>query len=189
MATKKKENIEKETVVETVEEEIEVVKEPAKEKAAPEPKVYREDDLIMCRSITRGELIYIGAKSRNRYSFSDHGDTCEVEVRDLNSLRAAKSQYLFSPLFVIEDEEFIEQPKWKDVKALYDEVKGNDVEMILDKPLTEFKRILVNLPIGYKKALASEAATRIHNEDFDSLGKIRAIDEFCGTDLYSLLVK
>lgn len=150
-------------------------------------KEYREEDLILCRSITGGELILIGAKSGVRYTFADRDDTCEIEVRDLNSLRASKSMYLYKPLFVIDDEDFVNQPRYKEIKALYDEIRSNDIDTVLNMSLAEFKRILPTLPNGYKDAIVDEAATRIHNDEFDSLGKIKAIDDICGTDLFCLI--
>lgn len=150
-------------------------------------KTYRDEDLIQCRSITRGYLSYIGKKSGEMYVFANYDDTCEIEVRDLNALRASKSQYLYAPLFVIEDEDFISQPRWKDLKDLYDKFIMEDVNEIIERPLSEFKSILSKLPKGYQTALYSEVATRIHSGEFDSLNKIKAIDEICGTDLYCLI--
>lgn len=191
-ATAKKVEKEKVEIVEVQELEVEVtpvIEESVVEEIAnkPEPKVYADDDLIVCRSITRGELILIGKKSKNRYVFSNYDDTCEIEVRDLNASRASKSMYLFDPLFVIEDEEFISQPKWKEIKAMYDETMASDINEILERPLREFKVLLNRLPKGYKSALCDEVATRIRNEEFDSIQKIKAIDEICGTDLYCLI--
>lgn len=151
------------------------------EKSAP--KNYSDEDLIECRSITRGELILIGKKSKNKYVFANYDDTCEIEVGDLNALRASKSAYLYDPLFVIEDDKFVSQPKWKDIKKMYDENIANDINVILEKPLGEFKNILKNLPKGYKDALCDEVATRIRNDEFDSIKKIKAIDDICGTEL------
>lgn len=173
---------------EEVKEAEEVVEtEEVKEEPKKEIKVYKDDDSIECRSITIGELIYIGVKSGEKYVFSNIDDTCEIEVRDLNSLKAKKSGYLYEPLFVIEDDEFMEQPKWADLKAIYDEVKANDVEEILAKPANEFVRILNNLPEGYKKLVRDAVADRIQNDDFDSIKKIKAVDEACGSDLYCLI--
>lgn len=179
----------KSEIEDVLDEEIEDVKDVIKEEPVKEKTVrtYRDEDLIVCRSITRGYLSYIGKKSGEMYVFANYDDTCEVEVRDLNALRASKSQYLYAPLFVIEDEEFISQPRWKDIKELYDKFMIEDINEIIEKPLSEFKSILYKLPKGYQTALYSEVATRIHSGEFDSLNKIKAIDEICGTDLYCLI--
>lgn len=169
-----------------IEEAVEEVAETVVEETVT-TKTYKEDDGILCRSITRGELIYIGKKSKEKYIFANHDDTCEIEVRDLNSLKASKSPYLYKPLFVIEDTEFLSQKKWKDIKEMYDKVVNQDIDVIINKPLPEFRAILMKLPDGYKEALEREVASRIHADEFDSLKKIKAIDEICGTDLYCLI--
>lgn len=181
---KEKKDVEIVDVQDEVAEVVSVVKETVEE---PKSRVYADDDLIVCRSITRGELILVGKKSKNRYVFSNYDDTCEIEVRDLNASRASKSVYLFDPLFVIEDEEFISQPKWKELKSMYDETMVSDINEVLERPLREFKVLLNKLPKGYKSALCDEVATRIRNDEFDSIQKIKAIDEVCGTDLYCLI--
>ena len=132
-------------------------------------------------------MIYIGSKSGNRYSFANHGDTCEIEVRDLNALRASRSQYLYEPLFIIMDDDFLAQPRYKDINELYDVLRKHDIEEIINMPLGDFRAALTSLPDGFKKALEDEVATRIHNNEFDSLNKIKAIDEICGTDLRCMI--
>ena len=157
------------------------------QEVAKEPKVYKEDDFILCRSITLGELIHIGMKSGIRYIFAGKDDTCEIEVRDLNALKARKSDYLYKPYFVVDDEEFLSQPRWADIDAMYDQFRKEDIEELLNEPIARFKALLSQVPDGYKKLVAEEVADRIHKDEFDSLQKIKAIDEICGTDLYCLI--
>lgn len=155
--------------------------------AVKEPKVYKDDDFILCRSITLGELIHIGMKSGIRYIFAGKDDTCEIEVGDLNALKARKSDYLYKPYFVVDDEEFLSQPRWADINAMYDQFKKEDIEELLNKPVSRFRALLSQMPDGYKKLVSEEVADRIHKDEFDSLQKIKAIDEICGTDLYCLI--
>lgn len=156
-------------------------------KKAEATEGYKEDDSILCKSITGGELILIGSKSGEKYIWSNRDDVCEVMVKDLNSLKAKKSNYLYKPLFIIVDDEFMEQPRWADLKKMYDNSILEDINELLNMPLADFKRTLSSLPEGYKRVLCDEAATRIHSNEFDSLNKIKAIDEICGTDLRCLI--
>ena len=41
-------------------------------------KEYNGDDLIPCRSMTKGELICVGKKSKETYVWADYGDITEV---------------------------------------------------------------------------------------------------------------
>ena len=75
MATKKE--IDTEEVV-----EIEVKKPIAKA-----PRKYAPDEQIVCRSITYGELLITGPKSKLLYSWSNYGDTTPVEYQDLQALQ------------------------------------------------------------------------------------------------------
>lgn len=150
-------------------------------------KQYSGDDLIPCKSMTKGELIYIGKKSGEIYRWSDFGDITEVEYQDLLGLKAKKSAFIYDTMFMILDEDLLEDPKWSDVKKIYDKIYSDDVQELLEMPLSKFKEIFPNLPNGLKKATVVEAGTQMENGTFDSIQKIKFIDETCGTDLSSML--
>lgn len=151
-------------------------------------KVYDQHDLIICRSVTPGWLGLCG-KSGILYVWHNTGDVCEVEYGDLWALKASRSQYLYMPYFVIEDEELLEQPRWKDLKNFYNEkVYGLDnVDAILNVPSTAIRKVLVELSPGMKNAVALRATVLAENGELDSLKKIKIIDEVCGTDILSIL--
>ena len=143
---------------------------------------FAQDDLIPCRSITFGELLLTGTKSKLLYSWANYGDVTEVEFQDLQALKSTKSSYLYRPRFIIEDEELIEQ--WsKDFKELYDGIIEVDVDEMFNLPLTQFKSKLKKAPKGVQQAVKDIAGEKILNGSLDSLKKIKAIDEILGTDL------
>lgn len=143
---------------------------------------FAQDDLIPCRSITFGELLLTGTKSKLLYSWANYGDVTEVEFQDLQALKSTKSSYLYRPRFIIEDEELIEQ--WsKDFKELYDGIIEVDVEEMFNLPLNQFKSKLKKAPKGVQQAVKDIAGEKILNGSLDSLKKIKAIDEILGTDL------
>lgn len=149
-------------------------------------KDYKGEDLIPCRSMTKGELIYIGKKTKEVYIWSDYGDVTEIEYQDLLALKVSKSKFIFDILFVIEDDNLLETSKWKEVKILYDKIYSEDIDTILAMNVDDFKKIFPTLPIGLKNAVKSEVATQMEAGTFDSMQKIKLIDEICGTDLNSL---
>ena len=170
MATKK----------ETVSEEIEVVAEPKATKKAT--RKFEPDDLIVCRSITFGELLLTGKKSKLLYSWANYGDTTEVEYQDLQALKSTRSSYLFKPRFIIEDEELIEQ--WgKDFGDIYKNIEDIDAEDLLKLPVAQLKSKLKKASKGVQLAVKNIAGDKILNGSLDSLAKIKAIDEVLGTDL------
>ena len=51
----------------------------------------------------------------------------------------------------------------------------------------EFKKALAEVPKGLKTAIKIEVATRLDNGTFDSIQKVRAVDEICGTELEKMI--
>lgn len=163
---------------EIISEEIEVAK--AEPKKAP--RKYAPGDMISCRSITFGELLLTGTKSKLLYSWANYGDTTEVEFQDLQALKSTRSSYLFKPRFIIEDEELVEQ--WgKDFSKLYQDIIDMDADDLFKLPIGQFKSKLKKAPRGVQQAVKNIAGEKILNGTLDSLTKIKAIDEILGTDL------
>lgn len=170
---------------ETTEETTAVVKTVEQKKTV---RKFEPNDLITVRSVTQGELLLPGRKSQILYHWSAYGDITEIEYQDLYSLKSSRSQYVYGPLFVIEDEELLADPRWKDIKAIYDKMYSNeDIGAILRLPIAKFKSALKQAPKGFLNAIKIEVATKIENGTFDSIQKIKAMDETCGTDLISMV--
>lgn len=189
MSTRKTTTIKKptiktaESVASAAEEKVEAVK-VVTDTEAKEPRVYQSNDLIPVRSITHGELLMQGKKSDILYRWYSYGDVTEVEYQDLYTLKNSKSSYIYKPFFVIEDEELLENPRWKDVAELYNSLYDySDLDDFFKLPLPDFKATLAQAPLGLKDAIKMEAADRIDKGTLDSIQKIKAIDEACGTDL------
>lgn len=150
-----------------------------------ERKKYALDDVILCRSVCYGELLYPAKKSGILYRFGGYGDTTEIEFQDLQILRSTKSQYIYAPLFLIEDEELLEQ--WPDVKQVNDKIAQIDGEKIFELPTQHFRKALSELPVGYRTTIRNMANAKIMDGTLDSLVKIKIIDEILGTDLKLLI--
>lgn len=176
MATK---NVVENTELEAVEEVVETKKTKA---AAKTPRKYAPDEMIPCRSMTYGELLLTGAKSKILYTWANYGDVTEMEFQDLQALRSTRSSYLFKPRFIIEDPELVEQ--WEnDLGKMYKDIVDVDVEDMFKLPLNQFKSRLKKAPAGVQQAVKNIAGEKILNGTLDSLAKIKAIDEILNTDL------
>ena len=176
---KKKEIISEET---QIVEEVKEVKQSVKKVEEKAPRKFEPGDMIPCRSLTYGELLLTGKKSKLLYSWANYNDVTEVEFQDLQALKSTKSSYLFKPRFVIEDEELVEQ--WgKDFGDMYKNIVDVDVEDIFTLPINQFKSKLKKAPKGVQQAVKNIAGEKILNGSLDSLAKIKAIDEILGTDL------
>ena len=165
----------------TVENEnIDVVEESKKTKKSV--RKFAPDDMIPCRSITYGELLLTGAKSKLLYTWANYDDVTEMEFQDLQALKSTRSSYLFKPRFIILDEELIEQ--WgADFKKMYDDVVTMDVEALFKLPAGQLKSKLKKAPSGVQQAVKNLAGEKIMNGSLDSLAKIKAIDEVLDTQL------
>jgi hypothetical protein len=165
---------------ETVSEEMEVATESKSTKKVA--RKFEPDDLIVCRSITFGELLLTGKKSKLLYSWANYGDTTEVEYQDLQALKSTRSSYLFKPRFIIEDEDLVEQ--WgKDFGDIYKNIEDIDAEDLLKLPVAQLRSKLKKASKGVQLAVKNIAGDKILNGSLDSLAKIKAIDEILGTDL------
>lgn len=158
---------------------------PQAEEKKPVRKKYEATDLIPVRSVTQGELLLPGFKSRILYRWAAYGDVTEVEYQDLYSLKANRSGYIYKPLFVIEDEELLSDPFWAEIKRLYDGMyTTSDISTVLALPEADFRKVLQQLPVGFQNAIKLEVATRLDDGTFDSIKKVKALDEILGTDLF-----
>ena len=176
----KKDIVSKETE-EIDETENKTIKE-TKKVAAKAPRKYAPGDMIPCRSITYGELLLTGTKSKLLYSWANYNDITEVEFQDLQALKSTRSSYLFKPRFIIEDDELVEQ--WgKDFGDMYNNIVDIDVEDLFKLPAKQFESKLKKAPRGVQMAVKNIAGEKILNGSLDSLAKIKAIDEILGTDL------
>ena len=160
----------------------EVVKE-----SAPAKKVFKDSDGILCRSITQGGLFMEGAKTHMLYEWVDYGDKTFVEYADLAAAVRIKSSFIFSPLFIIEDEDFIDE--FTQLKKFYTEnYTVQDLEAIIHMPVDKMTEEISALPKSAVESMKVIAASAITDGTLDSVKKIKVLDEIFGTNL-SLLAE
>ena len=190
MATKKDVLLENEVeAVETEAQEAPAVKPTAKAtKAANTARKFAPDDLILCRSVFPGLLLFTGPKTKNTYTFYAKGDDCYVEYQDLLSAMLTKKRAITAPDIIIEDEELLEDVHWRDVKKTYEKLnKVGDINKLINLPYREFEKQFNVLPIGTKKNIMLTVAALVREGEFDSMNKIEVIDKACGSNLAVLL--
>lgn len=144
-------------------------------------KKYAPDTPIECRSVTGGELILIGTKTKYQYTWSDYGDTAYVEYQDLQSLQSRKSGFLTKPRFVIEDKELVEQ--WGAMlKPIYSKIDDENIEAMFKLAPEKFRAKLAKIPAGIKDSVKTKAAQMIASEELNDIRIIKIIDEVLGTE-------
>lgn len=153
----------------------------------PEKRKFEKNDLIPCKSVTCGELLMEGHQTHFLYKWADVNDVQEVEYQDLIYDVKLGNSFSRYPRFIIMDENFIEQNSvLKDVYAkMY---TNSDLLDILNLPVEDLKRVVSELPKGVKDSIKTLSATMINNGTFDSINKIRALDEIFETNMLQLLL-
>lgn len=160
----------------------------APKETVKKPKKYAPNDTIECRSVTGGELVLVGDKTKFHYNWADYGDTAYVEYQDLQALQSRKSGFLTKPRFVIEDEELVKQ--WGAMlKPIYDKINMQSIEDLFELPIEKFEAQLTILPVGLKEAVKTKAVQMIQNDELYDIRKVRAIDSAWGTDFVAMFMK
>lgn len=155
---------------------------------APAPKKFAPADQIPCRSVTVGELVHVGVKTRIQYTWADYGDVAYLEYQDLQALQSMKSRFILDPLFIIEDENVVAQ--WdKLLGPVYNKIKEDDLDNFFALPQNKFESTLKNAPKGFQNSVKTKAASMIQDGELDSLKKIKAIDEILGTEFAEMFIK
>lgn len=164
------------------------VKEQVVEETVKTPRKYEPTEMIMCHSVFPGQYFFTGPKTKVVYPFMASGDETPVEYQDLQSAMMAKKKSIMSPCIVIDDEELLEDVKWKQVKKVYDTMfPVKNIGKLIDKPFREFQKEFETLPIGAKKKVMMEISTRVRDGEFSEMNKIRLVDEACNSNIAILL--
>lgn len=151
-------------------------------------KVYDKEDVIPCKSITSGGLYVTGDKSGILYQWADYGDIEEVEYQDLVYMIRAHKPSIFRPRFIIEDNEFLTQ--YPELNDLYTSLfSTGDLVDILNLPVSQMRNAIAQLPSGALDAIKGLAASRIMSGQYDSVQKIKALDEIFDTHLLLTLAQ
>lgn len=160
---------------------IEEEKEVKKKKSDTD---YKPDEMISCRSIFPGVLIFNGVHSGITYTFNGMGDRRNVEYQDLKGGMLLQNSMMFKPDFIIEDSDLINDERWAELKEVYENMyTDEDIKKVMKLPTRQFKDAFLKLPVTARQTIITLIATQIENGTFDEYSKVKFIDETCGTRL------
>lgn len=131
---------------------VEAVIKTAKPIKSEQEKVVRKfepEDLVLVRSITQGTLLLPGSKSQILYTWEAYGDIVQVEYRDLYTLKASRSGYLYKDKMSFKEYE-------QGVNSLVDTISGSMPGITSDmmKASLGIDRELENMAAHYSKVSA-----------------------------------
>lgn len=162
-------------------EQVESVEEIVETKPVASKK-HKDDDQISCVSVTAGLLVMAGRKTGSVYRWIDAGDKVDVEYADVIAEIRARSNYVYKPRFVIEDDIIVGEHK--ELVTLYERLYSkDDLKQILALPATQMRQVIEQLPDGVKETLKSMAAMAIDTGELDSIQRIKTLDEIFGTQM------
>lgn len=148
-------------------------------------KKFEPDDLVLCQSVASGKTFVKGIKTGQIYTFEALGAEEYIEYKDLIAAVRSRSSIIFKPFIMVMDEDFInEQTKLKD---FYDSMyTPEDFEEFFRLTPSQMKEALNNMPVGVRETIKNMAAGKISNKTFDSVARIKALDDYFGTKLMLL---
>ena len=155
---------------------------------AATPRKYEPTDIVMCHSVFPGRFLFSGPKTKIIYPFEACGDENPVEYQDLLAAMMSKKKSIMAPFIVVDDEELLEDVRWKQVKKVYDSMFAiKDMDKFLSMPFATFKKTFEKLPAGIKKNVMLEISARVRDGEFSEMNKIRLVDEACSSNIAVLL--
>ena len=182
---KEAESVVENTKPETVE-AVEVKEAPVNiETSKKAVKKFNPDDMILCQSICVGQTFVKGFKSGTIYTFEALGAEEYIEYRDLVAAVRSKDSILFKPFIVVLDEDFINEQKT--LKSFYENMyTPEDFEEFFRLKPNQMVEALNNMPIGIRETIKSMAVGKIQDGVFDSVARIKALDDYFGTKMMLL---
>lgn len=188
-ATTKTEDVKVEKSIEDIKtKEIESETKVSESETKPKKKVFQNDDMIPCLSIMEGKLVLVGARTGEVYRWLNIGDVVEVAYNDLIADVRSHGSHTHAPWIIIQDGDFLAQhPEIDDLySGLY---TVEDIEKVLSMPANQMKSYIEQMPVGAQDSLKNIAIARIESGEFDSIQRIKALDEFFGTNLLIALTQ
>ena len=186
MATKNTENKVK------VEKEIDkaekvISKEEKKETDNKKLSMPDKDELICCRSVVNGQLIYISKRTGMVIEWSNYGDEQYIEFGEIINMRSSQPSFLNKPWIVIDDERV---RKYAGLTQIYEKlVPINDLENFFQLDINEIlDRInkVSQIPSA-RELLASKAREMIESKKLYDLRIIQILESELQIDLQTLM--
>lgn len=145
-------------------------------------KTFADEDMIRCTSIINGKLFYEGVRSHTLYQWADADDVQEVEYRDLKYAAMTKDKILFKPRVIVQDKDFLAD--YPELEVMYGSIYSTkDLADILTLPPAQLKKKAEGLPEGAKDFLKTLVSRKIDIGQFDSIQRVKILDEIFGTEM------
>ncbi|MFJ7982438.1 hypothetical protein ACIQ1D_19430 [Lysinibacillus xylanilyticus] len=169
-------------VTEKVENEV-VVEETVNPTPTARPKKRIDidrDEVIPCRA-GANNLVYISKRTSEKFEWAVYGDVQYITMGELISMKSTQPRMLKEGWLIVDDEEAIEQLGLAKMYGNLFEI--DDIDEFFELSESEMKRILTNMPRGFKNSIATFARERIEQGELDSNRKIKLLEQLLDVDL------
>lgn len=128
---------------------------------------------------TTGRMSYDSSHTGQEWVFNDFGQIDEITVGELITIKNQHPRYLKEHWMIILDDETV---NYLGLESLYKTVFTNKEQVveILEKPVDELQFIVKNAPVGMKALILDVAKERYQDGKFDSMSKIKVLQEELG---------
>ena len=138
-------------------------------------------ELVPCRSLVEGLLVYKSARTGMRYVWEEFGSVEFIEYGELVTMRSSSPRFLRDCWIAVEDEDVAEALGLAKEYASASEVM--DLDSFFDKKASELEEVVPNLPKGIKDTIATKARKMVEDGSLDSRNKIRVLEEGLNVEL------
>lgn len=147
----------------------------------PKQKQIKNTDMVTVMNTTNGRVIYQSKRTGQEWVFSEYGQSYEIEFSELVAMNNTYRSFLRDPwLLIVDDSAYVDK---LGLTELYKTVfNPEQVEKFFTLPVDKMKELLSKAPIGMKELIASKAQEKITNGTFDSMSKIKFIQESLNVD-------
>lgn len=162
--------------------EIENLKKQLNETQKKKSEVRDMHELIPCRSIVMGQLIYKSPKTMGyTVIWNNFGDVEYLELGELIAMKNVYPRFFSEPWIMIDDVDVI---KYLNLEKYYKNIIDVDnIDLVFDLPLEKFVDTLQKVPRGIKNVIVQRAVELIKEKKLDSIAKIEAIEKTFSVDL------
>jgi hypothetical protein len=144
--TESKEEVKKDTasVLEKINESVDSISDniTIQPKTRKSETTISNEEEIACKSVTFGGLTWVSPKTNSHYRWADIGATEYIPFGELVTLNNTKRNYLFKPMFIVQDERVIKYFRLQEVyenvarihtlKELFDTSDMKEIENTID---------------------------------------------------------
>ena len=146
----------------------------------PVAKEIDQNQLVTVRNGFRGNLIYISARTGEKFEWQEYGDEQEIELRELKSVKASAKKFFEENWFLLDDWVI----RYLGVEKYYKHALSPDTfDEIFQKSPEEIKADVAEMSHGQRDSVAYRAKELIADGRMDSLKVIAALEEALGIEL------